>query len=71
MFTSYCPGRIYIERGPWHFIDFRYIFLPNIVEDQKKSHHLIEGRLAATVLYYGKSGSSYCVMFIKRLGEGL
>ena len=29
------PGRIYIALGPWHFGDFRYIFLPNIVEDQK------------------------------------
>ena len=28
------PGRIYIALGPWHFGDFRNIFLPNIVEDQ-------------------------------------
>ena len=28
------PGRIYIARGPWHFGDFRNIFLPNIGEDQ-------------------------------------
>ena len=30
------PGRIYIALGPWHFGDFRNIFLPNIGEDQKK-----------------------------------
>ena len=29
------PGRIYIALGPWHFGDFRNIFLPNIGEDQK------------------------------------
>ena len=45
----YCPGRIYITRGPWHFADFRDIFLLDIGEDQKKSHHLSAGPLA---LYY-------------------
>ena len=31
------PGRIYIALGPWHFGDFRKIFLPNnIGEDEKK-----------------------------------
>ena len=30
------PGRIYIARGPWHFGDYRNIFLPNIGENQKK-----------------------------------
>ena len=29
------PGRIYFGLGPWHFGDFRNIFLPNIGEDQK------------------------------------
>ena len=29
------PGRIYIALGPWHFGDFRNIFLPNRGEDQK------------------------------------
>ena len=29
------PGRIYIALGPWHFGDFRNVFLPNINEDQK------------------------------------
>ena len=29
------PGRIYIALGPWHFGDFRSIFLGNIGEDQK------------------------------------
>ena len=32
----YFPGWMYITRGPWHFEDFRNIFLPNIGEDQKK-----------------------------------
>ena len=30
------PGRTYIALGPWHFGDFRKIFLPNIGEDKKK-----------------------------------
>ena len=29
------PGGIYIALGPWHFGDFRNIFLRNIGEDQK------------------------------------
>ena len=29
------PGRIYIALGPWHFGDFRSIFLGNIGDDQK------------------------------------
>ena len=32
---SLLPGRIYIALGPWHFGDFRNIFLPNLGEDQK------------------------------------
>ena len=31
------PGRIYFALSPWHFGDFRNIFLPNIGEDKKKS----------------------------------
>ena len=42
----YCQGRIYIARGPWHFGDFRNNCLPNIGEDQKKSHHPKAGLLA-------------------------
>ena len=34
------PGRIYIAGGPWYLGDYRNIFLPNIVENQKKSYHL-------------------------------
>ena len=30
----FCPGGIYIARAPWHFGDFRLIFLPNIIVDQ-------------------------------------
>ena len=42
------PGRIYFALGPWHFGDFRNIFLPNIVEDQKKSYDFSSGPLAGT-----------------------
>ena len=31
------PIRISIALGPWHFGDFRNIFLPNVGEDHKKS----------------------------------
>ena len=34
--TMLFPGRIYIALGPWHFGDFRNIFLPDIGEDQIK-----------------------------------
>ena len=50
------PGRIHIAQGPWHFGDFRNIFLPNIGEDQKKSYDLSAGPLASTAPCYGKSG---------------
>ena len=50
------PGRIYIALGPWHFGDFRNIFLPDIGEDQKKSCDLTAGPLGGTAPYYGKSG---------------
>ena len=42
------PGRIYFALGPWHFRDFRNIFLPNIGEDQKKSYNFSSGPLAGT-----------------------
>ena len=42
------PGRIYFALGPWHFGDFRNIFLPNIGEDQKKSYDFSSGPLAGT-----------------------
>ena len=57
------PGCIYIAWGPWHFGDFRV--------KTKKSHHLSAGPLPVTVPYYGISGPSYCITFIKRLDEGL
>ena len=50
------PGRIYIALSPWHFGDFRNIFLPKIGEDQKKSYDLSVGPLAGTASYYGESG---------------
>ena len=50
------PGQIYIALGPWHFGDFRNIFLPNISEDQKNSYDFSLGPLAGTASYYGKSG---------------
>ena len=49
------PGRIYIALSPWHFRDFRNIFLP-IGEDQKKSYDFSSGPLAGTASYYGKYG---------------
>ena len=42
------PGQIYFALGPWHFGDFRNIFLPNIGEDQKKSYDFSSGSLAIT-----------------------
>ena len=42
------PGRIYFVLGPWHFGDFRKIFLPNIGEDQKKSYDFSSGSLTGT-----------------------
>ena len=65
------PDSIYIARGSWHFGNFCNIFLPIIGEDQKKSHHLNAGPLASTVPYYDKFSPSYCITFIKRLGEGM
>ena len=49
------PGRIYIALGPWHFVDFRNIFLRNIGEDQKKSYDFSSRPLAGTASYYGES----------------
>ena len=40
LLTLLLPDRIYIALSPWHFGDFRNIFLPNIGEDQKKSYDL-------------------------------
>ena len=67
----YCRHRISIAWGPWHFGDFRKIFLPNIDEDQKKVSPCWAGHLAAIVPYYGKSGPNYCITVIKSLDEGL
>ena len=44
------PGRIYIALGPWHFGDFRNIFLPNIGEDQKQFYDFSSGPLAGSLL---------------------
>ena len=47
--TNYViAGRIYFALGPWHFGDFRNIFLPNIGEEQKKFHDFNSGTLAGT-----------------------
>ena len=50
------PSWIYIALGPWHFGDFRNIFLPNIGEDLKDSYGFSSGPLARTASYYGKYG---------------
>ena len=54
--TMLLRGRIYIALGPWHFGDFRNIFLPNIGKDQKKAYDFNSGQLDGTAPYYGKSG---------------
>ena len=54
MVTS--TNHFYITLGPWHFGDFRNIFLPNIVEDQKNPYDFRSGLLAGTPSCYGKSG---------------
>ena len=59
----YYPEGIYIARGPWHFGDFRNIFLPNIGEDQKKKPYPSERRASGT-RPYGKSGPGYRITFI-------
>ena len=51
LLTMLLPGRIYIALSPWHFGDFRNIFLPNIGEDHKKSYDLSAGPLAGTESY--------------------
>ena len=56
LLTMLLPGRIYIALGPWHFGDFRNIFLPNVGENHKKSYDLSAGPLAGTAPYCGKSG---------------
>ena len=50
------PGRIYFALDPWHFGDFRNIFLPNVGKDHKKSYDLSAGPLAGTAPHCGKSG---------------
>ena len=42
------PGRNYLALGPWHFGDFRNIFLPNIGEDQNKSYNFSSEPIAGT-----------------------
>ena len=49
------PIRISIALGPWHFGDFRNIFLPNL-GDHKKSEDLSAESLAGTAPYCDKSG---------------
>ena len=61
-------GRIYIARDRLYFVDYCNIFLPNIDEDQKS---LTIERGAPSIVPYDKSGPDYCIMFIKRLDEGI
>ena len=49
----------------WYFGDFRNIFLPNVGKDQTNvlpSEHRALGTVA-----YRKSGTGYCIVFIKRV----
>ena len=55
--------------GPRHFGDFCNIFLANIREDQKNSHHLSASSLHGTA--YTKSGPRDCLTFTKKLDESL
>ena len=55
--------------GPGTLGDFRYIFLLNIGETKKKI--LPSERGAPGIVPYAKSLAGYCIMFIKRLDEGL
>ena len=48
-------GLDFIALGPWHFGDFRSIFLGNIGEDPKNFTISARGPLAGTTSYYGKS----------------
>ena len=63
------PGPDLHCASPWQFGDFYDIFLPNIGKGQKKALPSEHG--APGILRYGKSGVGYCIMFIKRLDEGL
>ena len=66
MFTAacYCPGRIYIARGPPAVWRFRNIFLPNIGEDKKNSY-LLRAEPLGTVAY-GK----FALVIALRLKKG-
>ena len=46
LLTMLLPGRINIALGPWNFVDFRNIFLPNVGEDQKKFYDFSSGPVA-------------------------
>ena len=63
----YCPRRIYIELGPWHFEIFA-IFSRQIQVKIKKV--LSECGAPGTVPCV-KSVPGYCITFIKRLDENL
>ena len=54
--------------GPLALWDFRNIFQPNIGEDQKK---VLSERGASGIVPYDKSVPGDCVMFTKRLDEGV
>ena len=54
------PGRICFALGPWHFGDFRNIFLPNIGENQKESYDFSSGPLAGTQARSQKFAMGVC-----------
>ena len=54
-----------IAQDPWHFGDFRNIFLPSIGE---KPNKVLPSELVAPgTMPYGKSGPGYCITFKKSL----
>ena len=64
----YCPGRIYIARGPWHFGDFLQ-HLPAKHKGRPKIKVLPSERRAPGTVPYGKSRPGYCITFLERLDE--
>ena len=66
----YCPGRIYIELGPWHFEIFA-ILSCQIQVKTKKSHYLSAVPMALSHMLNPSLVNGYCIAFVKGLDEDL
>ena len=64
------PGPDLHYAGPMALWGFLQHLSAKCRKKQKKTNNTIRARVPGTVRY-GKSGSSYCITFIKRLNEGL